>query len=432
MGITTERLVGLSPDRWAASQPNIRATSDQEEGRIRVISGRQSGGAVGRFRLAVLVAAAVAGVALPAAAAGKHKARLIGFVYTETNDPAGNKVVVFNRYADGRIKKRRVVATGGRGGRQSQPGCPSPCPIVDTQGEVELALGGRVLLVVNAGSNTISAFRVTPGGLKRADKKPSGGVFPNSLTSHGDLVYVLNSNSRNIAGFRLSPNGKLTAIKRSRRPLTSNASSGASRQVGFDNSGRILVVTLFMPGGTQTTVRAIDTFVVRANGTPGPARGYNTSSAAPFGFAFDPRHNHLVVTHAPASVATYKVTRRGAVTAVDTQPSHGDAPCWVQITRNGRYAYIVNSAGAPSVSEFALARNGKLTFLGRTRTIAGENDKNDSALSPDSKYLYVLAPGVTAGPSHIDVYKVRKNGTLKLIQMTSNTLNPGVSGMAAG
>jgi 6-phosphogluconolactonase (cycloisomerase 2 family) len=380
--------------------------------------------------------AALAAVALPAAAAGKQpakpKPRVVGAVYTETNNAARNKVVVFNRYADGHIKRRQVLATGGRGGRQSQPGCPSPCPIIDTQGEVELALGGRVLLVVNAGSNTISTFRVTRGGLKRADKKPSRGVFPNSLTSHGDLVYVLNSNSRNIAGFRLSPTGKLTAIKGSRRPLTSNAASGASRQIGFDNSGRVLVVTLFMPGGTQTTVRAIDTFVVRANGTPGPARGYNTSSAAPFGFAFDPRHNHLVVTHAPASVATYKVTRRGALTGIDTQSSHGDAPCWVQITRNGRYAYVSNSAGAPAVSEFALARDGKLRFLGRTPTIAGEADKNDSALSPDSKYLYVLAPGVTAGPSHIDVYKVRTNGKLELIQKTSNTLNPGVSGMAAG
>jgi 6-phosphogluconolactonase (cycloisomerase 2 family) len=399
-----------------------------------VISWGQSGGALGRFRLAALVAVAVAVVAIPAAAAGKHKPRLVGFVYTETNDPAANKVVVFGRYSDGRLKQRQTLRTGGRGGQEQQPGCTAHCPILDTQGEVQLAGSGRFLAAVNAGSNTITVFRVTGRGLRRTDRKSSGGVFPNSLTSHGDLLYVLNSNSRNIVGFRVSAAGKLKRIKRSSRRLTSNADSGAPRQIGFDQTGRVLVVTLFSSSGGMSPSHTIDTFVVHSSGRPGAATAYNSSMPVPFAFAFDARANHMILAHASGFTGTYKVSRKGVVKPIELQSSHGEAPCWVAITGSGRHAFVVNTGGSlatpPSVAGYALKRNGKLSFLGVTPNPLAEHFKTDDALSPDNNYLYVLAPGVTGGPSHIDVYKIGNKGSLKLIQHTPNKLATGVSGIA--
>lgn len=38
-----------------------------------------------------------------------------GAVYTMTNDPAGNKVLVFDRAADGRLTFRGAFSTGGLG-----------------------------------------------------------------------------------------------------------------------------------------------------------------------------------------------------------------------------------------------------------------------------------------------------------------------------
>jgi 6-phosphogluconolactonase (cycloisomerase 2 family) len=387
--------------------------------------------------VAVLAAVVAAAVAVPAGARGKPnvKPRVVGAVYTETNDPAANRVVVFARYSDGHLKQRQVVRTGGQGGQQQQPGCTAHCPILDTQGEVVLASGGRWLLAVNAGNNTISVFQVTSRGLKLAQQKSSGGVFPNSIAIHGGLVYVLNSNSRNIVGFRLSSRGKLTRINGSTRSLTSNADSGNPRQVGFDQQGRVLVVALLTSSGTMSPARTLNTFVVRPNGTPGPAKAYNATTAGPFAFAFDPRRNHLVVTQVANFTASYRVTSKGVVTQIDTKSSHGNAPCWIAITGNGRYAYVVNTGAIPgmppSVARYALGLRGKLTFLGITPNPLGERFKTDDALSPDSKYLYVLAPGLTAATSHIDVYKLGKNGSLKLVSHTPSTLAAGLSGIAA-
>jgi hypothetical protein len=99
----------------------------------------------------------------------------------------------------------------------------------------------------------------------------------------------------------------------------------------------------------------IDTFVVGSNGKAGPAVAHPASDALPFGFAFDNK-GHLVVSQirSPAgnvdgSVSTYKVTDSGGVTAIDTKTSGGILPCWVVVSNDGRYAYIVNTgAGHPA------------------------------------------------------------------------------------
>lgn len=78
---------------------------------------------------------------------------------------------------------------------------------------------GSVLVNVNAGSNTISAFAVTPRGLRLIGTASSGGTDPDSVTIAGDnVVYVLNAGSETIAGFRLSP-GRLGPIPHSVQPL---------------------------------------------------------------------------------------------------------------------------------------------------------------------------------------------------------------------
>ena len=53
---------------------------------------------------------------------------------------------------------------------------------------------GHVLLAVNAGSNTLSLFRVARGDkLLLKQVVASGGEFPVSIAVRGDLVYVLNA-----------------------------------------------------------------------------------------------------------------------------------------------------------------------------------------------------------------------------------------------
>src|SRR5205085_1335832 len=130
---------------------------------------------------------------------------------------------------------------------------------IGSQGALTLSDDGEWLLAVNAGSNEITAFAVTPFGLFRTATVPSGGAQPISVTVHDRLVYVLNAGGAgNIAGFRLGERGQLRPLPGSTRPLSSPAASPA--EVAFDAGGELLAVT-------EKATNIIDTYVVRRDGT---------------------------------------------------------------------------------------------------------------------------------------------------------------------
>jgi 6-phosphogluconolactonase len=403
----------------------------------------------GSLIVSALVLLAVA--ALPASAMAKKPAKKpVGVVYTETNSPKRNQVQIFHRFANGSLKFVKAVATGGRGGLQLQPGCAPTCPFLDTQGEVTLSSDGKLLFVVNAGSNSITSFRVKPGGgLQKADVKGSGGKFPNSITTHGNVLYVLDSGifpmpgppvPGNVQGFHFNAAGHLTPIKGSNRPLTMTV-PGLARQVGFNNKGTVLVASLLGNPNVVSAADTIDTFKIAPNGSASAATAHNATTPFPFGFAFDPK-GHLIMSQVTSltvpgagDTASYKVSSSGGLTPISTVASKGTAPCWVSITGNGKYAFVVNTGGgAPTgafTTSYRIAPNGGLKFLANTPVRKGEFALTDEALSRDSKYLYVLAaaPPPTLA-HHIDEYKVLGNGHLKFIGRTPDQAVPGTSGMA--
>src|SRR5688500_6582752 len=138
----------------------------------------------------LLAAGAGAGTATVSKVAGG------GAYYTQTNDPAANSVGVFNRLAKGKLQKRQVVSTGGKGSLQAV-GCGPNCPILDSQTAVVVSDNGKLVFAVNAGSNTVTSFRETPAGLKRISQLASGGSMPESLALHGNKLYVLNVATEN-------------------------------------------------------------------------------------------------------------------------------------------------------------------------------------------------------------------------------------------
>lgn len=403
--------------------------------------------------LVVSAAAAILGAGVPAVAAAKkpHKSKkAVGRVYTETNDPTGNKVLIFDRFANGKLKEIGTIGTGGKGGFQPQPGCLPICPFLDTQNAVGRTPDGKLLFVVNAGSSTITSFRATSTGLTKVSVVPTNGTsgsgFPNSLTIHRNWLYVLNSDSDNIAGFKFTPTGHLRRIGGSSQALVGGALPGVPRQIGFDNTGHLLMVTLLanaagpLPaGGTANT---IDTFPVNAAGVAGAGNANSSTAPLPFAFAFDGRDHAIIAEpNAPANgmVGSFKLTHPLGISPVDLEPTKGNAPCWVEITGNSRYAYLVNTGGGSptgsTVSEFSVSPRGKLTLIGITPAL-NEFLDTDELLSSDSRYLYVASPlesGSKTAPgstSHIDEYRVQRNGTLKLIGSTGALKVPAISGLA--
>jgi 6-phosphogluconolactonase len=398
---------------------------------------------------ALAFAALALGPGISAADAGPRS--VVGAAYSQTNGVPDNAVIVYNRRANGRLSQRQVVETGGSGGLAPQPGCEPPggCPMLDTQGSVIVTNSGTLVFAVNAGSDTITSFRKTSRGLKRVDVEPSMGDFPNSLTVHRRVLYVLNSDpdadgtGGNIAGFRFTRRGEMTPISNSVEPVSADAAAPplSPRQIGFDRTGRVLAVTLLSP-----LPGSIDTFKLDRQHRPGPAMPHTPTTPLPFGFAFDLRNN-LVMSQVSAppelgmngNTATYDLNARtGNLVPIETESSMGVAPCWVVVTNDGRHTFVVNTGGGPPGPQFAstiagyrLSPTGFLTFRSLTPENGEEFARTDEALSRDSKYLYVLKPGIMAANSQIDEYRVRRNGNLTLLGNTPATGPPGQSGLAA-
>lgn len=427
---------------------------------------------LGRLSAAAILSAALAAVAAAPALAhdhgrdGDHGDRFgQGVVYTETNDPAANAVIVFTRNHDGTITQQATVPTGGKG-LAAQP--PFGFPITDSQGALNLTDRGRLLFAVNAGDNTISAFRVTGHGLRLVNRVASGGTEPISLTSSGNVLYVLNENSGNIAGFRFSWWGGLWAIPGSSQPLSTPGPSAISAQIGFSPDGRLLTVSerCYFGGCAGQPRGVLDTFKVDWFGRAGAAQQHPSDDDGPFGFAYDGSRKLIVsntgaVQHAPnppnpgdptlftGTTSSYVLDHSGNL-APNGGPvaSGGRGACWVVLTGDGRYAFVTNSLstfppgdGVGGVSRYAVSPNGTLTLLGQTDVTndpvtPGTTFPTDEALSGDSRYLYVVSPTLGMGPannatSHIDVYRVGSGGSLTHIQTTPATLPVGVSGLAS-
>ena len=68
-------------------------------------------------------------------------------------------------------------------------------------------------------------------------------------------------------------------------------------------------------------------------------------------------------------------------------PNGQTAPCWVEISHDGRYLFVVNT-GSANLSRYAIGRDGSLTLIGTTAFTNG-NGAVDARLSPDGRFLFV-------------------------------------------
>src|SRR5439155_13698791 len=106
-----------------------------------------------------------------------------------------------------------------------------------SQGALAVARGGRWLLAVNAGSNSVSALKVTMTlGVRLVNTVSSGGTEPVSVAVQGDLAYVVNAGSDTVRGFRLGQSG-LRPLPGSTRPLSGSGVGPA--EISFGLGGKV-------------------------------------------------------------------------------------------------------------------------------------------------------------------------------------------------
>jgi 6-phosphogluconolactonase (cycloisomerase 2 family) len=360
-------------------------------------------------------------------------------VYTQTNSADGNAVQVFERRRNGRLVEGDTYPTGGVG----RPSIAVGFPFTESQGAVTLSRDGRLLLVVNHGSDSVTSFRVTRNGLRRKSTVPSDGVGPLSVTINrrATLAYVVNEgNPATISGYRVGDDGTLTPLPNSTRTLAYPA--GAPAQIGFSRSGRVLVVSDRQAGPVDEP-DFLESFRVGQDGRPTALPPTPSTGQTPFGFAFT-RFDVLVVTNADndqlnqGSVSTYATANSGVLTSADLEPTGLTATCWVVISKNQKYAIVSNTVSA-SISVFRVTRDGQLTNVADPGPAVATVDGApiELALSRNGKFLYVqnVDPGVIVNDPNarmdIQVYRVRRGGRVLNSRGTVSSMPPTTSGIAA-
>jgi DNA-binding beta-propeller fold protein YncE len=226
--------------------------------------------------VAALVLASALSTAAMAGTGGSRAA-----VYTQTNDPGGNAVQRFTRAADGSLDAAGTFATGGAG----------LATLGGRQGAVSLSGDGRSLYAVNAGSDTVSVFRLGHRGPRLAGTVASRGVAPTSIAEDHGRVYVLNSGGTpNVVAFRRWFDGRLVPTPGGARDLAPGAQGAA--QVSVTPDGHSLVVS-------ERLANRLETLPLDRFGRPGAPVVTPSSGAAPFGFGITSRGT-IVVSEAGA------------------------------------------------------------------------------------------------------------------------------------
>ena len=366
---------------------------------------------------ALLAATALALVGAQASSAhrgeGHHRGHRLVFV--QTNQPSGNAIAVYRRGRDGQLTRVGTYPTGGLGGT-AQPGTESDR--LASQGSLVLEHG--TLVAVNAGSNTVSAFRLHGQALELESVTPSGGQFPASVAIHDDLAYVLNSGGTGIVqGFRIGPHG-LSPIAGSARSLglantTPPNFLASPGQVGFTPDGRQLLVT------TKASTSSIDVFQVGHDGRLSASPVVNPSATpVPFAFTFGAGDRLVAGEAGASSVTTYRLQASGTLVDPKSQSDGQVALCWILRVDD---VYFVSNTGSNNLSSFRVDPLGQPVLLS---AVAATTNPGPIDLAASGGFLYAE----TGSTGTVDEFAVGPNGTLTSIGSVDD-LPPGIEGIAA-
>ena len=385
-----------------------------------------------RARLAAtaILAGTVLSIAASPGPAAAESSGNAGAVYVMTNEPSGNRILVYERATDGTLGAPVSVPTGGRGsgnfemsgngliltglGREASPN--------------NLNGGHRFLIATNTSSGDVSVFRVRPQGLVLVDVESSGGTFPTSVTHHSGVLYVMNAGGTscmggvpNITGFRLDTRGELTPIPGSTRTISNGTLSGCA-QVSFNPKGDTLVVT-------ERGSDAISTYTVDRDGlATGPIQNQTTGNG-PFAFTFTQTGKLLTAENfqglaGQGGAAAYEIVDGTLASIGPTARNFRSDTCWIVITDSQRYAYTTN-AQTGDISSYTVDPDGTLTLLEPVAATIGLVAA-DLAFSQNSRYLY--ARSFVNGT--LSSFRVENDGSLTPIE-TITGIPPGAIGISA-
>jgi hypothetical protein len=338
-------------------------------------------------------------------------------VFVQTDALTGNAIAAYDRNSDGTLTAAGTYATGGDGGQLAG----SVVDHLASQDSLSYDATAGELFAVNAGSDTVSVFRVDGDRLALRQVIGSGGTFPASIAVHGDLVYVLNSTGRGeIQGFRLDGNGTLRRIPESGRALGLDAPAipqfvSTPGDIAFSPDGSRLLVT------TKAGSNAIDVFAIDPSGRPAAAPVVNAEPGdVPFSLAFQGADQVDVGEAGANAVASFQLNGDGTLTPLSSVATGGLATCW--LASDGPLLFAGN-AGSATESSVLSSDSGTLTLAATTGTDPGTVD---AAVSPTGQYLYVQA----GFNGQVDEFSVGSGGSLTALGSVTVPNAAGGEGIA--
>ena len=417
-----------------------------------------------------------------------HSGAVTGAVYAGTNDAQENGLVAYGRKPDGTLAFIGEYLSGGAGGRLNTGGPVDPL----ISAHSVLNVDNRFVLQINAGSNTVSSFRVNKDfSLTLIGVVPSDGFGPDTIAVRDGVVYVANVSNNgvftgpqdqvgNLVAFTLHrETGYLQEIPGSKRQLV-----GRPSDVAIAPSGRSLVVSIYNAGSTAISDSAaaaeLESFDIVRPGflTPSPVsaitstqrnndQNRNLPGAIAIAIRESSGHQVVVVTESreflangqPAplsqfqtgSVSTFDLDGSGLLrpisldvptsSEITTGPTNtSTSSCWISFDKDGRTFWVV-SASSSIISSFRFNEDGSVEEI-NSRAATGE-PVNPDAANPaagatgfvdvaetrDSNFLYVLE----SGTGTVDVYQITSPDLpLTLLQQISTGLpqTGGVMGIA--
>jgi 6-phosphogluconolactonase (cycloisomerase 2 family) len=335
-----------------------------------------------------------------------------GVVYVQTDNIAGNQIVVYDRAFNGTLTPAGTYATGGLGGQLAG----SEVDHTASQGSLVYDSRDGLLLAVNAGSNTVSVFATSGDRLALRQVIPSGGTFPVSIAEQNGLVYVVNAeNGGSVQGYGVAFD-HLFPLPGTNRALGLNPTAepqfvNTPGQVAFSPSGSQLIVT------TKANGSDIDVFRIGFFGRLSATPVVNSEpGAVPFAVVFDQAGDLLVAEAGADALASFRLHGNGTVTELDSVGTGAKATCWVA-EADGRF--YASNAGSGTLSAFTAGPGGQLTLLGAQATDGGTVD---ASASSDGRFLYVQ----TGAAGIVDEFAVAPHGGL--IEVGTVTVPGAVGG----
>jgi DNA-binding beta-propeller fold protein YncE len=349
-------------------------------------------------RLRVL-SAAVASFAIAAATAGIHASdHRRTLVVTMTNDANSNQINVYDAESHALLQ---TLSTQGRGGASG-----------NARGVKQYE--GRLVAVVNNGSNNVALFR-RDGDALRFDKTVATTSAPVSVDFGNDHLYVAGTTT--VDSFVLRGNSVEWLDGTTELALAGGGvpPAGSTAQVGVISAKALLVTLKTDPDPGTVDIIALERG--RVAGSAPTAVSAPDGTLTPFGFATYADGTALITL---AHSNHDGLFRDGSFTSIVAAGQA--ASCWM--TRAGKYVFVANT-GSRSISR--LVGTGNNIFI--DDAIAAQIPGGAPAdIDADSGVLSVIDHG--AGQSHLSVFTYNRFGELTAAGSTITVGVPDANGVA--